>query len=241
MTSQQASASPESLEDWTFRLRPRDPHPSELPESTCHRCVGSDDVDRRNAQRRGETSMQRLDRVYAEILQEVRVAQTGVQILLAFLLTLAFTPRFTELTALQHNTYVATLVTSSAAVALLIAPGPFHRLVYRRGLKRQVVTAANRFALGGFALLLLAMGSAIFLILDIATNDQTASLGAVGMLIMFASFWYVCPLWIRSRHRHQDSLSEAAVDLSPRPESSDAAPSRPVRVPRARAAESSSR
>jgi hypothetical protein len=83
---------------------------------------------------RGETPTQRLDRNYGEILQELRVAQTGVQLLLAFLLTVAFTPRFATFTDFHRNVYVASLVLGAAANALLIAPAAFHRL--RVGLVR---------------------------------------------------------------------------------------------------------
>jgi hypothetical protein len=89
--------------------------------------VSPDEHDDWNAEARGETPLQRADRAYGEILQEARVAQTRVQILFAFLLTLAFTSRFAAITPFQKNVYVATLMLSAAAAASLIAPAAFHR------------------------------------------------------------------------------------------------------------------
>src|SRR6266480_6763895 len=87
-------------------------------ECHCQTCA-SGDHDEWNAGARGETPLQRVDRAYGEILQEVRVAQTGVQILFAFLLTLAFTSRFATITGFQKHIYVLTLMLSAAATALL--------------------------------------------------------------------------------------------------------------------------
>src|SRR5215469_12987947 len=101
----------------------------------CRVCSTVTDHDEWNAAQRGETRLQRADRAYGEILQEIRVAQTGVQILFAFLLTLAFQARFASITQSQRDMYAVTLLLSAAAAALLIAPAAFHRVVYRRRLK----------------------------------------------------------------------------------------------------------
>jgi hypothetical protein len=137
---------------------------------------GTDDHDRWNAHARGEGPLQRADRAYGEILQEIRVAQTGVQILFAFLLTLAFTTRFRSITDAQRDMYVTTLMLCAAATALLIAPAACHRVVYRRRIKRFLVRVANRLALAGLVLLLLAMISALLLILDVVTGVTPALL-----------------------------------------------------------------
>ena len=91
-------------------------------DEDCVSCMSPDEHDEWNADARGETPLQRADRAYGEILQEVRVAQTGVQILFAFLLTLAFTSRFATITAFQKHIYVLTLMLTAGATALLIAP-----------------------------------------------------------------------------------------------------------------------
>lgn len=149
---------------------------------------------------RRETPTQRLDRNYAEILQEVRVAQTGVQLLLAFLLTVAFTPRFATLTEFERRVYVAALVLGAAATALLIAPAAFHRLVFQRRLKRQLVLASSRFALCGLTLLMLSIGSALLLILSVTLGPAPAAWFTAGALGWFALWWFVVPMWSRMRN-----------------------------------------
>ncbi len=149
---------------------------------------------------RGETPTQRLDRNYAEILQEVRVAQTGVQLLLAFLLTVAFTPRFATLTEFERRVYVGALLLGAAATALLIAPAAFHRLVFQRRLKRQLVLASSRFAMFGLTLLMLSIGSALLLILSVTVGAAVAGWLTAGALGWFALWWYVVPLWSRARN-----------------------------------------
>jgi hypothetical protein len=147
--------------------------------------------------RRDETTAQRLDRNYNELLQELRVAQTGVQILFAFLLTLAFTPRFAQATSFQRGTYVVTLIFSATAAALLIAPVAFHRVVFRRRQKDDLVAAANRFALGGLALLFVAMIGAVLLILDVVLGPVAAAALTAVVAIWFVAFWLVIPLLSR--------------------------------------------
>jgi len=128
------------------------------------------------------------------------VAQTGVQILFAFLLTLAFTARFTSVTDFQRGIYVVTLMLAAAAAALLIAPAAFHRVIYRKRLKQHLVHAASRFALAGLALLLLAMISALLLILDVVTGAGLAAILTAGMLAWFFTWWFLLPVWSRLRH-----------------------------------------
>jgi hypothetical protein len=167
----------------------------------CQMCAELNDHDSWNAEARQETPLQRADRAYGEILQEVRVAQTGVQILFAFLLTLAFTARFKTITPFQRDIYVTTLMLSAAATALLIAPAAFHRVVYRRRLKQHLVHAANKLALAGLVVLLLAMISALVLILDVVTGLSTAAILASGMLAWFFTWWFILPVCSRLRHR----------------------------------------
>ncbi len=150
--------------------------------------------------------MQRVDRAYGEILQEIRVAQTGVQILFAFLLALAFTSRFPTVTTFQRDLYVTTLMLCSAAAALLIAPAAFHRVVYSRRLKPHLVRVANRLAIAGLGLLLLALVTALLLILDVTTGLLPALLLAGAALAFFTTWWFVLPL--RALVRHDESSRE---------------------------------
>jgi hypothetical protein len=159
--------------------------------------------------------MQRVDRSYGEILQEIRVAQTGVQILFAFLLTLAFSAGFHSVTQFQRDIYIMTLMLCAAATALLIAPAAFHRVVYRRRLKQHLVRMANRLALAGLVLLLLAMVSALLLILDVVTGLGPALFLAGGALVWFVAWWFVLPLWSRISHRGPASAQEIPDDVHP--------------------------
>src|SRR3712207_5010980 len=110
---------------------------------------------------RNETELERCDRHLAELMQEVRVAQTGVQVLFGFLLTVPFTARFAELTGGQRALYIATLALAGCAAMLLIAPSAQHRVLFRCGDKPRLVRTANRYALAGLACVALAMVGAL--------------------------------------------------------------------------------
>jgi hypothetical protein len=150
-----------------------------------------------NQQVRGESDLQRIDRNFLELLQELRVAQTGVQILFAFMLGLAFTPRFAALAPWQHAVYLVTLVTAAASAALLIAPVGYHRTVFRRGLKAQLVDTAHRYAVAGLVLLLVALLGAVDLAASLLLGGWAALLAA-GLCVLFTTLWFGVPL----RHRY---------------------------------------
>jgi hypothetical protein len=153
-----------------------------------------------NSEARGETELQQLDRNFGEILQELRVAQTGVQILFAFLLTLAFTQRFTEISAFQRGLYVVTMMLTAGATGLLIAPVAYHRLTFRRRMRPQLVSAANWLALGGLAFLMLGITSSILFIADVILGRTPAVLITSGAALWFLAFWFLLPmidLWRR--------------------------------------------
>ena len=153
-----------------------------------------------NSEERGESELQRLDRNFNEILQELRVAQTGVQILFAFLLTLAFSQRFTEISAFQRDLYILTLMLTAAATGLLIAPVGYHRITFRQRMRPQLVSAANWLALGGLAFLMLAMTSSILFITDVVLDRGPAVVITAGAGLWFLAFWFGIPminLWQR--------------------------------------------
>jgi hypothetical protein len=172
------------------------------------------DHDDWNTEARGETPMQRADRAYGEILQEVRVAQTGVQILFAFLLALAFQARFGSITSFQRCAYVVTLMLCAGATALLIAPAAFHRMIYRRRLKQHLVRVANRLALSGLVLLLLSMVSAVLLIMDVVLGLVPAIILAAAVLVWFTMWWFVLPLQARARRLAVDDDGRSGDDRS---------------------------
>jgi hypothetical protein len=151
----------------------------------------------RSAQSRGETVDQVLDRNVAELLQELRVAFTGVQVLFAFLLSLAFTQRFQQLNAFDLAVYTTALMTTALTTLLLIAPVSFHRLVFRRRQKAALVVVADRLLIVGLALLIPAIGSCVLLILDIALGRGPAIVGSSLTVLVGVLTWYALPLAIR--------------------------------------------
>ena len=149
---------------------------------------------------RGESEIQAVDRRFNELLQELRVAQTGVQILFAFLLGLAFTQRFPALTRTQHAVYLVTLVLSATSAALLIGPVGYHRTVFRQRLKAQLVTTGHRYAIAGLVLLLLALVGAVHLAASFVLGAW-ATLLAAALAALFATLWFVVPLIHLVQHR----------------------------------------
>src|SRR3954465_5805252 len=144
---------------------------------------------------RNETELERCDRNLVELLQEVRVVQTGVQVLFAFLLTAPLAARFPRLSDFQQLTYFVTLLSVGAAAILLIAPTAYHRVLFRLGDKEHLVTVANRFTLAGLVCVALSMVGALLLVTDLlfdatAVIAGTTALAALGCLV----FWCLAPL-----------------------------------------------
>ncbi|MET8181254.1 DUF6328 family protein [Streptomyces sp. NPDC005336] len=148
---------------------------------------------------RVETRDERADRKWNELLQEVRVTQTGVQILFAFLLTVAFTPHFQALGRGDHNIYVMTILLGAAATGALIAPVSLHRIVTGHRLKPETVDWASRFTKAGLVLLLCTVASALLLILRVVVSDGTALWLSAGALVWFAACWFAPAVWLRRR------------------------------------------
>jgi len=146
---------------------------------------------------RAEDVAQQLDRHWLELLQELRVAQTGVQILFAFLLVVAFSGPFQEAGGFTHGVFAVTLVVTAMATGLLIAPVSVHRLVYGRRLRHELIRAASRMAIGGLLLMLVAVAGALLLALDVVLPRGVAIAIAAVVVGWFAVFWYVVPLAVR--------------------------------------------
>ncbi|GAA3396450.1 DUF6328 family protein [Cryptosporangium minutisporangium] len=162
-----------------------------------------------------ETPTQRWNRNYLEILHEVRAAQIGTQLLLVFLLTLAFTSRFADTTRFQRSVYVVSLVLVAGATCLLIAPAPFHRLVFRRRLEAQLVRASSKFALWGVTLLMLAFNGSLLLILDVVMGTTYALWITAGSLLWFLTWWYLAPGWARiGQRRRRKEATIAALEVA---------------------------
>lgn len=149
--------------------------------------------------RPGETEAERLDRNFNELLQELRVGQTGVQILFAFLLTMPLQARFRTLDDWERGMLVAALLLAAVSTACMVAPVAYHRILFRQQKKKEVVEAANRFARAGLTFLLLAICASLQLVLDLIVGRVTSLVlaGAIGVVLVL--FWLVMPLRARLR------------------------------------------
>jgi hypothetical protein len=167
------------------------PAPLEGPNRQVHvvRPVGK----RNRMADRDETPDERYDRNWAELLQELRVAQTGVQILFAFLLTLPFNTRFEHITTVQRATYIATLLLTALASLCLIAPVSQHRILFRRGRKEELVAMSSNLAGIGLWFLWLSIVGAVFLIFEVVVGTSWAIGVGAAFAAAFVGIWYVLP------------------------------------------------
>lgn len=143
---------------------------------------------------RDETEGERLDRNLSELLQELRVALPGVQVLFAFLLAVPFQQNFSEITSFQEKVYFATLLCTAISAALLISPTAYHRLTFHLQQKRELVFLSNRLAIAGVAFLALAMTGAVMLITDVLFGAVATVAFSAAALAMFVALWGLLPL-----------------------------------------------
>ena len=144
--------------------------------------------------RPGETEAERDDRNLNELLQELRVAGLGVQVLFGFLLALPFTSRFVQLSHAQRGLYVACLLLAATATALLLGPVAYHRLVFRMHRKAQLVKDANRMAILGLAAVGLATSAAVLLVVSYVDKGAPAVIITVFVVCLFVGLWFALPL-----------------------------------------------
>jgi hypothetical protein len=157
----------------------------------------NDDV---SQDRPDETEAERADRNFGDLLQELRVTQTGVQILFAFLLTMPLQTRFEKLDHWERAMYVTATLLSAGATVCIIAPVAYHRALFARQLKREVVQVSSRFAVSGLALLGLAISCAVDLVLDLVLGRYPALIVAGGLALVLVLTWAVMPLALRAKH-----------------------------------------
>jgi hypothetical protein len=153
---------------------------------------------------RDETEAERIDRNFQELLGELRIALPGVQVLFAFLLTVPFAQGFTSLSAFERDLYLIVLLLTALATALLIAPTAYHRVLFRRGYKPDILFFANRATMTGLAVLALAMSGAILLITHVIFSAVAAIVVGAASGVVFGALWYVFP-WVRGRGPDPDS------------------------------------
>ncbi|MFV0131193.1 DUF6328 family protein [Streptomyces sp. HMX112] len=184
---------------------------SRADDRPCDRCAVTDASVAVSAPRfeRPETARERVNRRWNEILQETRVAQTGVQILFGFLLSVAFTPLFRDLGTFDRVVYVITVVLGAAATGSLIAPVSIHRFLSGQRMKDEVVETAGRLMVCGMVLLALTIGCTLLLILRVVVPGLLAAALAGGVMLWFGLCWYALPLRLRRRAARRPGTGRA--------------------------------
>jgi Family of unknown function (DUF6328) len=153
---------------------------------------------------RPETEHERVDRNLTELLNELRVALPGVQVLFAFLLVVPFNTRFIHVTGLQKNVYFVTLLCAAAASVCLIAPTVHHRIEFRLQDKEYIVLVSNKLAIVGLTFLAVAMTGAILLVTDVLFGGVTSGIATGLVALAFAVLWYSIPLQRLRRRRRAE-------------------------------------
>ena len=143
---------------------------------------------------RDETETEKLDRNWAELLQELRVIQTGTQILTGFLLTLAFQPRFADLDPYQVDTYLGLVIGAGLATILALSPVSLHRVLFRKRAKAEIVRIANRLLKFTLAAVGITLVGTIMLIFDVVISRQAGWIAGSTALVLVVLAWLVLPI-----------------------------------------------
>jgi hypothetical protein len=173
---------------------------------------GTPDQRRQMDSGRLESEEERADRNLSDLLQELRVALPGVQVLFAFLLTVPFSNRFDDLSNFQEKLYFGVLIAVALATVLLVAPTIGHRILFRRQQKEYIVTISNNLALIGMALLAVSMCGAIALISDFLFGATTAIISTIVMAAAFIGFWFTGPIIRRAKLPPRSGPTRAHTD-----------------------------
>ena len=147
---------------------------------------------------RNETPTEQLDRNWGELLQELRVVQTGVQLLTGVLLTVPFQQRFRTASAEQHEIYLATVSAALAATILFQAPVSLHRILFRLHERRETVDLAHTMAMVGIVFLALALDGAAVLVFDLTAGPVAGAIAGGVCGLGLIGLWAAVPL----AHRH---------------------------------------
>lgn len=141
-----------------------------------------------------ETHKERVERDYNELLLEIRIALPGVQVIFAFLLTVPFSYRFTDLSHVQQYVYFVALLCVALACALLLAPSAHHRIRYRAGDKEWITRRSTKFVLGAMASLIPGLAGAMFVVTDMILSRGAAFVVAVVFAVLLGGLWFLVPL-----------------------------------------------
>lgn len=155
-----------------------------------------------------ESSSERLTRNVNELLQELRVAQAGVQFLFGFLLAVAFTEPYARATTFQHVVHLVAVLFATTAVALLSAPAAWHRVLFRQGERPMIVEVANRLAIAGMACLAVAMTATVLLLTDEVLGVVGGLVIATFAAVLFGTLWFVLPVRRRWRNNREETPAD---------------------------------
>ena len=141
-----------------------------------------------------ETEKERVDRELIELLNEVRVALPGVQVLFAFLLILPFQQAFSKTSEFDRGIYTIALLFSAVAAALFIAPSAYHRLNFRRNVKEEMLFDSNKLIVGGLLCTAIGVAGSVYLVVDVVQGGVAAALATVGTVLVYGILWFALPL-----------------------------------------------
>src|SRR5205809_1529106 len=147
-----------------------------------------------------ESRQERVNRELIELLNELRVALPGVQVLFAFLLAVPFSNGYSRITAFQKNVFYATLAATAISTACFIVPTAYHRLNFRKREKEQILISSNKFAIAGIMFLAVSMVGVLVLITDVIYSDDAAIVAGVLAAVLFGGLWAALPLLRRDNN-----------------------------------------
>jgi hypothetical protein len=176
--------------------------------------VSHEDEDEDDGYGRHETPLERADRNLNELLQELRVAQTGIQVLFAFLLTVPFTQRFPSLTSFERTTYFATLLLSALGALLLIAPTAYHRVLFHQGDKPHIVRVSNNLAIAGLTCVGAAMTGVVMLVSSVLYGPTVVAVVSALIAVLWLSLWHVLP-GLRRLRIDRGAVTSSDAELHP--------------------------
>ena len=142
----------------------------------------------------GESPQQRINRELIELLNEIRIALPGVQVLFAFLLVVPFGPGWRHTTTLQQHAYVFSIATAALATVIMIAPSSYHRLLWRQPQKEHMLITSNALLIAGMVLLAMAISGSLFFVVSFALGTWEAIVTAGGIVVVILVLWYAMPL-----------------------------------------------
>jgi uncharacterized RDD family membrane protein YckC len=157
------------------------------------------EAERAEEPERSDEEQERLNRQLAELLNEVRVAMPGVQVLFGFLLAVPFQQRFDQVSTFQRDVYLVTLIAAATATAFLVAPSAYHRIAFQQHEKERIIRVGTRQFICGLVALAVAMNCAVLLVTDVLFRATTTVVVVVCVASLFAWLWFGVGLWRRWR------------------------------------------